>query len=421
MWFLNTLTYSLEERFHHRNIPEYAILSHTWGDEEVSFHEMREGIDEYQLKAGYQKIKKCCDIAAKAGIQFAWVDTCCIDKRHSTELSEALNSMYNYYLNARECYIYLTDVPTDKGGSSHSRSEQLKSVESSRWFTRGWTLQELIASSRRTFYSQDWVPIPIDGELMTLIANITGIQLDLLRGQERLSKYCIATRMSWVSRRTTTRPEDMAYCLMGIFNVSMPILYGEGLKKAFLRLQTEIMKFSFDQSIFIWRGSYGSSGLLANFPSDFTNTPNTLRLWAPTNLAPTTMTNVGLHARLLLCNAPERFLRMDESQRLAAVQCDILWNDGTWKAPFVLLVLLSDVHCVLNGQKCKAYRRIACGELPIFDKSLLDDGYWEDALVLQNDQYSLINHSIIDHGTRYRRGPNHTFHTHTRQDNKSHL
>ncbi|KAI0451251.1 HET-domain-containing protein [Xylaria acuta] len=398
MWFLNTKTYSLEERYGHE-VPRYAILSHTWQEEEVLFHELRESNDDYQLKAGYFKIKACCDLAAARGIPYAWVDTCCIDKLHSAELSEALNSMYQYYHKATECYIYLADVPGDLDRPGQTRSQQLSALESSRWFTRGWTLQELIASSERAFYAQDWSPIPVDDELMTLVARITGVELNLLRNRETLSRYCTATRMSWASRRTTTRPEDLAYCLMGIFNVSMPILYGEGPRKAFQRLQTEIMNSSFDQSIFIWRGSYETSGLLANSPSDFADTP-ALGLWGPANLAPTTKTNIGFHVRFLFCKQPGHEADYG-GLRLASVQCDILSDDGIWRAPFILLIPLPGVHCFLNGKKCNAYRRFACKELVVLDRSILDEGDWEDALVLQDDQYDLVKHSIAQHNSRW--------------------
>ncbi|KAI3327641.1 HET-domain-containing protein [Xylariaceae sp. AK1471] len=406
MWFLNTKTYSLEERFGHE-VSKYAILSHTWQEEEVLFQEMREGGDGYQRKAGYRKIKACCDLAATRGIPYAWVDTCCIDKRHSADLLEAINSMYNYYRNATECYIYLADVPGDLGGSSHCRSRQLSAVKSSRWFTRGWTLQELIASSARAFYAQDWSPIPVDIELMTLIAKVTGIELDLLQNRELLSKYCIATRMSWASARTTTRPEDMAYCLMGIFNVSMPVLYGEGLKKAFQRLQAEIISTSFDQTIYTWRGPYESSGLLANSPLDFANTPS-LGLWAPANLAPFTMTNVGFHARLLFYEQPHGKAE-SVYHRLAGLQCDILSDNGIWRAAFVRLKLLPGVHCFLNGKKCDAYRRVACEELVVLSRDILDDCEWEDILVLQDEHYNLVNRSIEEHNNRW--GTQHTVET----------
>ncbi|KAI0190506.1 hypothetical protein EV127DRAFT_495217 [Xylaria flabelliformis] len=221
MWFLNTETYSLEEHYS-REVPKYAILSHTWQEEEVSYQDMRDSSGGYQSRAGYRKIRTCCDLAAAQEISYAWVDTCCIDKLHSAELSEAINSMYSYYHSARKCLIYLADF---------------RAVESSRWFTRGWTLQELIASSVREFYAEDWSLIRVDREFTTFIAKVTDIDFHLPQDRELLSRYRTATRMSWASKRRTTRPEDMAYCLMGIFNISMPILYGEGPKKAFQRLQ----------------------------------------------------------------------------------------------------------------------------------------------------------------------------------------
>ncbi|KAI0858778.1 hypothetical protein F4860DRAFT_484784 [Xylaria cubensis] len=171
---------------------------------------MRDSSGGYRSKAAYPKIRTCCDLAAAQGISYAWVDTCCIDKLHSAELSEAINSMYSYYRSARKCLIYLADVPGDLSGTRLSRYRQFRAVESSRWFTRGWTLQELIASSVREFYAEDSSLIRVDREFMTFIAKVTGIDFHLLQDRELLSRYYTATRMSWASKRRKTRPEDMA-------------------------------------------------------------------------------------------------------------------------------------------------------------------------------------------------------------------
>jgi hypothetical protein len=182
-------------------------------------------------KAGYSKIRGCCKAAAADGFEYVWIDTCCIDKTSSSELSEAINSMYKWYQEAEVCYVYLADVFPDISTSSFAKS---------RWFTRGWTLQELIAPSSVIFFDAHWRDIGTKASLVKPIAEITGIHIDAL-SNGRVSRFSVAQRMSWASRRETTREEDIAYCLLGIFSINMPLLYGEG-QKAFLRLQEEIMK-----------------------------------------------------------------------------------------------------------------------------------------------------------------------------------
>jgi hypothetical protein len=173
-------------------------------------------------------------------------DTCCIDKSSSAELSEAINSMYAWYQRGVVCYAYLSDVqlwstyqPEDADGAWVAENpEAVLQVMKSRWWTRGWTLQELIAPPSVVFYaatSQGWSKIGTKGSLIDLVAARTGIRDDILRGLD-VKKCSVAQRMSWASQRETTRTEDLAYCLLGIFGVNMPLLYGEG-SKAFLRLQ----------------------------------------------------------------------------------------------------------------------------------------------------------------------------------------
>lgn len=170
---------------------------------------------------------------------------CCIDKTSTAELSEAINSMFSWYKNAWVCYAYLSDVPDDADLSGHTSSFAL-----SRWFTRGWTLQELIASPDVIFYSVNWQSLGSKLGLCDLLTKITGIDEEVLK-YRNLESTCVAKKMSWAANRKTTRIEDTAYCLLGIFDVSMPLLYGEGAK-AFTRLQEEIMKVSDDQTLFAW-------------------------------------------------------------------------------------------------------------------------------------------------------------------------
>ena len=190
------------------------------------------------------------------------VDRFCIDKSSSSELSEAINSMFRWYQNAGICYAYLSDVvASPSGGFSDSFAR-------SAWFTRGWTLQELLAPGRVRFYDRHWQDLGTKQSLMHEIQSITNINLDALEGRSVLA-VSISERMSWASKRITTRPEDRAYSLFGIFDVSMPMLYGEG-DKAFIRLQEEIIKISDDYSIFAWEGILDESpGLLAPSPAHF--------------------------------------------------------------------------------------------------------------------------------------------------------
>ncbi len=223
----------------------YAILSHTWQDEEITFQDMQGELPTH--KKGFSKLKSSCIQAKKDGYEYIWIDTCCIDKSSSAELSEAINSMYRWYKEAAICYAYLSDVLSSEVEDPwHNRSRFRKS----RWFTRGWTLQELIAPRQLIFLSESWTELGTKTELVKLISDITTIDRDiLLSGNIGRSTVSVARRMSWAARRITTRVEDRAYSLLGIFDVNMPLLYGEGYK-AFIRLQEEILKQTDDESIF---------------------------------------------------------------------------------------------------------------------------------------------------------------------------
>ncbi|KAK4225317.1 vegetative incompatibility protein HET-E-1 [Podospora fimiseda] len=268
MRLLNIQTLEFEEFFGEagNGIPPYAILSHTWGDDEVSYKDHVQGRN--STKTGYDKIRGCAKLAEAEGFRYFWIDTCCIDKSSSAELSEAINSMFQWYRDAAICYAYLVDVDSAENptgdGSSFSRS---------RWFKRGWTLQELLAPAELVFVGSDWREIGTKKSLCATVSQITGIGSRALE-EWRWSEYSVAQKMSWAVGRETTRAEDQAYCLMGLFDVNMPMLYGEG-HKAFSRLQQEILKQSDDQSLFAWsypedQHSYTQlSGLLAPSPEYF--------------------------------------------------------------------------------------------------------------------------------------------------------
>jgi hypothetical protein len=246
------------------DVPPYAILSHTWGadNSEVTIRDIKTG--SAKEKAGYHKIRRCEQQAAKHHISYFWVDTCCIDKTGSSELMEAINSMYRWYQEAKVCFAYLDDVPAEMVPS-------WSSMANARWFSRGWTLQELVASPNVEIYATDWTLIGTKKDSCNELSLITGIHTEALQGRP-VESFSIAQRMSWASKRSTTRPEDIAYSLFGIFNVNMPILYGEGAK-AFVRLQEVIMTDSDDQSLFAWTQPSTEPttlhGLLADSPADF--------------------------------------------------------------------------------------------------------------------------------------------------------
>jgi hypothetical protein len=260
--------FSLTKDLFGDDIPDYAILSHTWGTdtEEVTYRDMIEGTG--KNKVGYEKIWFCGEQARRGGFDYIWIDTCCIDKTNNIELSEAINSMFRCYQEAKVCFAYLADVP-----SGEDPAVLDSSFSKSRWFTRGWTLQELIAPPIVVFFAKNWERIGDKKGLQSAISRITSIPTKFLLGVDNIDRASIAQRMSWASGRQTTKMEDIAYCLLGIFGMHMPLLYGEGMN-AFLRLQEEIIKASDDQSIFAWRSRESPSnnvtcGLLAPSPGEF--------------------------------------------------------------------------------------------------------------------------------------------------------
>jgi len=225
------------------NIPKYAILSHTWGAEtdEVTYKDMIDGIE--KSKPGYNKIRFCGEQASVDGLQYFWVDTCCIDKLNFPEVSEAINSMFRWYRGAEKCYVYLSDVHAPISDENNQSFESLwqSQFRKSRWFTRGWTLQELIAPVSVEFFSGEGRRLGDRNSLGQEIFEITGIPLDALQGSP-LSHFAVSERLSWANDRDTKRKEDKAYSLMGLFDIYMPLIYGEGSTNAFVRLHEQIDK-----------------------------------------------------------------------------------------------------------------------------------------------------------------------------------
>ncbi|KXJ92569.1 heterokaryon incompatibility protein-domain-containing protein [Microdochium bolleyi] len=245
MRLLHVQTHAFTD-FQGDGVPAYAILSHTWQQwQEVSYQEWLQPTDDIRSKSGYRKICEACKKARADGYDWIWVDTNCIDKTSSAELSEAINSMYAWYRRAAVCYAYLEDVPPVEEASS----DPFAAFRDSRWHTRGWTLQELLAPQKIVFFARDWSLMGTRDWLVKEIKTATGIDTDDCRRE--IDTSSVARKMSWLARRKTTRVEDMAYCMLGLLNINMPLLYGEGAK-AFIRLQEEIIKNNPDLTIFCW-------------------------------------------------------------------------------------------------------------------------------------------------------------------------
>jgi hypothetical protein len=235
MRLINARTRRLEEFFD--PIPPYLILSHTWEDDEVTYTDYQNGLFEH--KKGFKKIDCVCKAALELGLAYVWVDTCVIDKSNNTELTETINCMYRYYQNAARCYVYLSDVSlqTEDGKGQHVEWES--AFRNSRWFKRGWTLQELLAPRIVEFYSRDQVRLGDKISLEKQIASVTGIATSALRGRPP-SEFDLAERFKWAENRQTTKEEDMVYSLLGLFNVFLPLIYGETRSNAMRRLKNEI-------------------------------------------------------------------------------------------------------------------------------------------------------------------------------------
>jgi ankyrin repeat protein len=336
MRLLNTTECKLEEI--EGEIPLYAILSHTWGKNEITLQDIDGG--DVDHKAGYEKVRKTCSVAAAHGFDYVWIDTCCIDRTSSAELSEAINSMYHWYQESGVCYAYLADVP------SNTVNRQTRAIgpkfSESKWFTRGWTLQELIAPSMVVFLDQEWQEMGTKSSLQETIAEITGIPAKILLGDD-LERASVAQRMSWASKRKTTRVEDLAYCLMGIFGVNMAMIYGEG-EKAFLRLQEEIMKISDDYSLFAWESVDSRGGLLATSPAAFSNSSKIIPLDSSGTLSGAiTVDNKGIHLHL-------RFMDIGRTSfqdiTLAIIPCTVEGGKGEKVAIYVRAISETRRYCM---------------------------------------------------------------------------
>ncbi|KAI0699862.1 heterokaryon incompatibility protein-domain-containing protein [Cerioporus squamosus] len=242
----------------------YAILSHVWAKpdrknrakympeqtyQEICKLEQETPANEPVLHKLSPKIQAACKIAQDHDFSYIWIDSGCIDKSSSAELSEAINSMFEWYRHANMCYAVLEDV---EDYETIARAALATSrFRNSKWFRRGWTLQELVAPHHVLFVSKGWKVIGTKAELADVVADVTLIRRDILLGELKLEDVPVAERMSWASKRETTREEDEAYCLLGIFGIQMSPIYGEG-RYAFIRLQEEILRQTADPTILAW-------------------------------------------------------------------------------------------------------------------------------------------------------------------------
>lgn len=256
-----------------RNTIKFAIFSHRWGSEEPTFLDMTSEPRKGTLKAlsGYQKLTRFCGIAQQYSCELAWSDTCCINKESSAELEEAIQAMFKWYRTANICIAYL------------ACSTNLVDFEKEPWFTRGWTLQELLAPEKMKFYGREWIPLSEDPDdkhpraldnsvphdtILTTIIHLTEIaEYDLVDFSPGV--FRVQQRLRWAARRTTTRVEDMAYSLIGLFDVSMTITYGEG-QRSWFRFMEIILRHCKSWDVFAWAGPCSPySGAIPRSPQGY--------------------------------------------------------------------------------------------------------------------------------------------------------
>jgi len=371
--------------------PKYAILSHTWEDGEVLFEDIRDtSRAKWSAKKGYFKIRKTCEQALQDGCEFVWIDTCNINKDSSAELSEAINSMFRWYCDAVICYAYISDITA--GGR--------RSLSECRWLTRGWTLQEMIAPDRVHFYDVNWDCLGSRISLAAQLSESSGIHASVLlrrhpipsikvqtgigvviglearklhtaelaksecrcckRAEEEyvhvmMDRFSVAQKMKWASKRTTTREEDIAYCLMGLFDVNMPLLYGEG-QKAFYRLQKAILEISSDHSILAFRTDpfmgffFGQSSLLASDPTVFRDEIHNMQM--PTRGTHINLSGTTISIEILIC--PLERSPTYGSNYLGILDCAI--DGDSYMRPSILLSPVDIAKLIFRRHEVSLFR-----------------------------------------------------------------
>lgn len=369
MRLINTVSGEMQEHLG-QDLPKYGILSHRWGhaSEELSFQEYRRTRRD---TPGNRKVMAFLKAAANDGLQWGWVDTCCIDKASSAELSESINSMFLWYNRASKCYVFLHDV------------QDSSTWRTSTWWKRGWTLQELVAPSHVAFYDMHWHAIGTKAQWAEGIQNITRVPMRLLGGEQTMNSWTVAQRLSWAADRKTERLEDRAYSLLGLFDIHMPVLYGEGIK-AFRRLQLELLRKYPDDSVFSWKSRdrrYQPQHVLASSPDDFHGCskmkPYSLLKYEPPMFSPPQVTSWGIalraNAHKLRPKDGQYSFTIDgrSHQFLWALRMMVAWRGNFEELPSVLLL-------VQNGPARYGYRRLDCLHLP-----------WHEALACLKASYAV--------------------------------
>ncbi|KAI3326790.1 heterokaryon incompatibility protein-domain-containing protein [Xylariaceae sp. AK1471] len=295
------------------NATKYLIVSHAWGwsnqtnnwgnpQEEIDFEVASMPFTEINRLTSLNKIKSACRLAASRKIDYVWIDTCCIDQKNSTEVTEGINSMFEWYHKSELCAVYLADLHYENKDGPNELYERLKAC---RWFERGWTLQELLAPTQVYFYDKNWTFIGTKKDLAVNIESITGIDRESVENPSSISLRSIAHKMAWASNRKTTKPEDRAYSLIGIFNVNIPMIYGEGVVRAFHRLQKEITMTTSELSVFGWEDERNREfySMLADSPDVFASGRD-LNGYIPEQHY--NMTNKGIHMTYSLRKVPRK-------------------------------------------------------------------------------------------------------------------
>lgn len=434
MRLINVHTYQIHE-FFGGSIPRYAILSHTWGDDEVTLRDMKlfvvpallyppsrpwllgkRGLTKYsyrqnsfvESKLAFKKIRYTCWQAKVHGLNWAWVDTCCINKGSSAELSEAINSMFHWYHNAAECYAYLEDVPDSGYVLLKPGPKLLARFEASRWFSRGWTLQELLASQKVFFFGTTWKAIGDRSSLCGFIAHRTRIPEELLSSTNNLaamlSKYSIAQRMSWAADRRCARIEDTAYCLLGLFDINMPLLYGEGTR-AFRRLQQELLASTDDHSLLAWNLPRGSelswtlSGVLASSPSDFRESGRVVRLHEELGSL-SQLTRRGLEISLVLDHPPFDNLLFPFSKyspwpvHIAILNCAL---DTGMSRRRMILPLVRDYGAENTAEHLTCYARLAVPQkLSVTDHARYQYVQGFQTIFLRTHRHEIVSNPLLE-------------------------
>jgi hypothetical protein len=402
--------------FFKADLPEYAILSHCWSGQEVSFEDFEaRSVSQNRQDIGYRKIMEFCKIAASYDLDWAWIDTCCIDKRCSAEVAEAINSMCSWYECSKFCMVAMPDVRPMFGPNQAAQLEDkedpditpppiyhAESVDfherefrESTWFTRAWTLQELLAPTECFFYNNEFEYIGSKSGFRSMIHEITNIHSDVLSGQRShymtfaawLSyRFSISERMSWVRNRQASKEEDIAYCLLGIFDVNMPLLYGEGSVKAFIRLQRQIFESTIDDSIYVWDRSICKdmfpenpwSGLLAPCPAAFSDSKNIhVHTHHDTQSMVRSFTNVGLELQIgLPATYPHVLSPSVGRSGLIILACDTRMEpenqakDSQEHGPVPIALVIREMHPPMHSfGRLNAFSspKLIFGRLPILE------------------------------------------------------